>query len=67
LSHSSVNLVYANQPPTELNTLKFLGLHLDNIMWKPHIHFLLCKLGTACFVIRRLSHVLGIDAIKTAY
>ena len=25
------------------------------------------KLGTACFVIRRLSSVLGIDAIKTAH
>jgi hypothetical protein len=36
-------------------------------MWKPHTDFLVCKLGAACFVITRLSHVLGIDAIKTAY
>jgi len=36
-------------------------------MWKPHIDFLLHKLGNACFVLRRLSHVLGSDAIRTAY
>ena len=67
-SNCAVNLVYANQPPTELDTLKFLGLHLDNhLMRKPNLDFLLCKLGTACFVIRRLSHVLGIDDINTAY
>jgi hypothetical protein len=36
-------------------------------MWKPHTYFLVCILGTACFVIRKLSHILGIDTIKTAY
>ena len=36
-------------------------------MWKSHIDFILSKLGSACFVIRRLSHVLDIDAIKAAY
>ena len=54
--------------PTELDILKFLGLHLDNhLTWNPHTDFLLCKLGSACFVISRLSHVLGTDAIKTPY
>jgi len=33
-------------------------------MWKPQIDFLLHKLGNACFVLRRLSHVLGSDAIN---
>jgi hypothetical protein len=28
---------------------------------------LLHKLSTACFVVRKLSHVLGRDAIKSAY
>ena len=32
-------------------------MHLDNhLTWQPHLDFLLHKLGTACFVIRRLSH-----------
>jgi hypothetical protein len=67
-SHFSVNWAYADQAVTDLDTLKFLGLHLDNhLSWKSHIDFLLCRLGTACSLIRRLSHLLGIDAIKTAY
>jgi len=57
------NLVCADQALTELYTIKFLGLHLDNHpMLKSHIDFILHKLVTACFVII-LSHVLDIDAI----
>ena len=68
LSHYPLTLAYVDYALTDLNTLKFLGLYLDNhLSWKPHIDFLLHKLGIACFVIRRLSHVLGIDAIRTAY
>jgi hypothetical protein len=67
LSHYPVMLVYVDVALTELDTLKLLGLYLDNhLSWKPHIDFVLHKLGIACFVIRRLSHVLGIDAIRTA-
>jgi len=45
-SHYPLNLVYADQHPTELDTLKFFGLQLDNhLTWKPHVDFLLCKLA----------------------
>jgi len=65
--HHHLNLAYADQALTDLDTLKFLGLTCDNhLIWKFHLVFLLCKLGMACFVIR-LSHVLGIDAFTTAY
>ena len=58
------NLVCADQVLTELYTVKFLALHLDNhLKWKPHVHFILHKKGTACFVIRIVSHILDIDAI----
>jgi len=68
LSHYPLSLIYVDLGLTELGTQTFLGLYLDNhLSWKPHIYFLLHKLGIACFVIRRLSHVLGIDAIRTAY
>ena len=44
-SHYPLNLVYADQPPTELDTLKRFGLQLDkHFTWKPHVDFLLCKL-----------------------
>ena len=60
-SHFPVNWAYADQAVTEFDTLKYLGLLLDkHLTWKSHIDFLLCKLGTS-------SHLLGIDAIKTAY
>jgi len=63
--HYCLNLAFADQAVTDLDTLKFLGLHGDNhLMWKFHLVFLLCILGTACFVIRRLSLV---DAFKIAY
>jgi hypothetical protein len=46
----------------------FLGLHNDSyFMWKFHIDLLLHKFSTACFVVKKLSHVLGTDAIKSAY
>ena len=58
------NLICADQDLTELYTVKFLGLHLDNhLLWKPHVDFILHKLDTACFVIIRLPHVLDIYVI----
>jgi hypothetical protein len=42
--------------PTEINHTKFLGLKLDkNIKWKNHIQKFLPKLGSACYLIRRMS------------
>jgi hypothetical protein len=68
LSHYPLSLVYVDLGLTELGTLTFLDLYLDNhLSWKPYIYFLLYKLGIACSILRRLSHVLGIDAIGTAY
>ena len=67
-THYPLTLVYVDLAVIKLDTVKFLGLYLDNhLSWKPHIDFLLHNLGIACFVRRRLSHVLGIDAIRTAY
>jgi hypothetical protein len=61
-----LNLVYFDQ--TELDNLKFLGLLIDShFTWKFHIDLLLHKMSTACCMVRKLSHVLGRDAIKSAY
>jgi len=58
-----VNLAYSDQTITELDNLKFLGLHIEShFMWKFHIHLLL-KFSIACFVVKKLSHVIGRDAI----
>ena len=43
-------------------------MQLDNYLtWRTHIGLLLCKVNTACSVIRRLFHVLNIDACKIIY
>jgi len=58
-----VNFVYSDQTLTELDNLKFLGLQIEShITWKFHIDLLL-KFSIACFVVKKLSHVLGRDAI----
>ena len=47
---------------------KFIGMQLDNpYMWRTHIDLLLYTMSTACFVIRRLFHVLNIDALEIRY
>jgi hypothetical protein len=61
------NLVCPDQAVTELGTVKFLGLRLDNrLTWKPYIGFIFCTRGAACIVIR-LSNILSIDTLKAAY
>jgi hypothetical protein len=63
LVQDPVNFVYSNQTLTELDNLKFLGVHIEsNITWKFHIDLLL-KFSIACFVVKKLSHILGRDAI----
>jgi hypothetical protein len=60
--------VYSDQTLTDIHNLKFLGLHINShFTWKFHIKLLIHKLSTACFVVRKLSHVFGRDAIKSAY
>ena len=52
----------------EVETMKFLGLQLDNhLNCKGHIDFLLHKLSTLCFLMRKLYHTLNINGLKTVY
>jgi len=47
---------------------KFLGMQLDNpFTWRTHIDLLLYKMITAYFVVRRLFHVLNINALEIRY
>ena len=49
----------------EVETIKFLGLQLDNqITWKTHIQLLLRKLNSVCFLVIRLYSVLNIDSLE---
>jgi hypothetical protein len=48
--------------------MKFLGLQLDNhLTCKGHIDFLLHKLSTLCFLMRKLYYTLNTNELKTVY
>ena len=58
----------AGQIVTEADYIKFLGMQLDNYpTWRTHIGLLLHELHTSSSVIRRLFHVLNIDAHTIIY
>ena len=65
---NALNLTYAYHLPMEVETIKFLGLQLDNqITWKKCLQLLLRKLSSACFLTRQLYYILNIDSIKIVY
>jgi hypothetical protein len=50
----------------ETNAINFLGLQLDSqLSWKSHINYLLHKLSSVCFIMRRLSPILNIQTLRT--
>jgi hypothetical protein len=49
-----LNLMHHNKSLKELEMMKFLSLQLDNhLTYKGHIDFLLHKLSTVCFIMRK--------------
>jgi hypothetical protein len=67
-SHSSLGITSGENLPVITNVLNFLGLLLaSQLSWKPHIHFLLHKLSSVCFIMGRLSPILNIQTLRTVY
>jgi len=65
---NALNLIYAYHLLIEVETLKFLGLQLDNqITWKKCLKLLLRKLSSACFLMRQLYYILNIDSLTIVY
>jgi hypothetical protein len=63
-----LNLTFYDKTLIEVETIKFVGLQLDNhLTCKGHIDVLLHKLNTVCFLIRKLYHILNINEFKTIY
>ena len=51
-----------------VNATKFLGIELDaNINWKNHVIKLIPRLGSACYLIRKLHASCSIDTLKLVY
>jgi hypothetical protein len=68
LTYCPFNLVHNDQVLSEQDVIKFLGLHLDrHLSWETHLNHLLSKLGSVCFIMRQLSHVLNIESLRIVY
>jgi hypothetical protein len=62
---NALNLTYADHLLMDVETIKFLGLQLDNqIIWKKYIQPLLRKLSSACFLVGRMYYVLNIYSLQ---
>jgi hypothetical protein len=60
--------LFFNKKLNEAEKIKFLGLQLDNhLTCKEHIDFLLHKLSTVCFQLRKLSNIVNIKSLKAVY
>ena len=67
-SYSPSQITFTEHLPAETDLIKFLSIQLDNQhSWKPHTNYLLHTLKTVSFTMRRLSHVLNIQTMRTAY
>ena len=66
--YSPMPITFAEHLPVETNATNILGLHLDSqLSWKSHINYLLHKLSSVFYIMRRLSHLLNIQTLRTVY
>lgn len=55
-------------PPDNVDSVKFLGVHIDSTLnWGHHIDYITPKLSRTIYLLRRLSNCLDSTNIKTAY
>jgi hypothetical protein len=53
---------------SEVNTADFLGVLLDsNLPWKTHIDKICNKISSSLLIINRMSKIIELVAMKTAY
>jgi hypothetical protein len=62
------DIIYKNKKLTTVDSIKFLGLTLDNsLSWKKHIEAIVPKLSTATFAMRIVQPFLFLDSLKLIY
>jgi hypothetical protein len=68
LTYCPFNLIHNDQVLSEQEVTKCLELHLDrHLSWATHLNHLLIKLGSVCFIMRKLSHVLNTESLRIVY
>ena len=59
---------YKDKRVTSVETIKFLGLNLDNsLSWKKQVESIIPKLSTAIFAMRIVQPFLSLDSLKLIY
>jgi len=67
-SFSNFDITYKDKKLTTADSIKFLGLTLDNsLSWKKHIEAIVPKLSAAAFAMRAVQPFLSLDSLKLIY
>lgn len=65
---SDIKIQFNNKIVDEVSSTKYLGLIIDKkLNWKDHIELLVKKVNTASYALFKLSTVLKVDGLLTAY
>jgi hypothetical protein len=68
LTYSPLHITCSEHSTVETNAIKILDVQLDSqLSWKSHVNYLLHKLSSVCYIMRRLFHVLNIQTLRTIY
>jgi hypothetical protein len=60
--HAPLDIFFKDNVLDEVNSTKFLGIHIDNHMnWKTHVEQISHKLNAACFMITKLTTCIYMD------
>ena len=67
-SISKFDIIYKDKKLTAVDSIKFLGLILDNsLSWKKHTEVIVPNLSAATFVMRVVQPFLSLDYLKLIY
>jgi len=65
---SNFNIIYKDKKLTTVDSIKFLGSTLNNLLsWKKHIETIVPKLSAATFAMRVVQSFLSLDSLKLIY
>jgi hypothetical protein len=60
--------MYKDKKVTAVDSIKFLGLTLDNsLSWEKHVEAIIPKLSAATFALRVVQPLLSLDSLKLIY
>jgi len=62
------NIIYKDKKLTKVDSIKFLGLTLDNsLSWRKNTETIVPKLSAAAFAVRIVRSFLSLDSLKLIY